>query len=184
MSDDEHGETIHSEDCVRQKALMQQAAALESALPRIMRRTFTLPINDPGAELPVAQMRTCSFLLYAGATPVTELADELGISVSAATQISDRLEKTGYVERVADSCDRRVKLISLTQHGKDLMQQRRDRRVHRLAEVLGMMAPETRDELLGSVGALLDASLSLPANSPGTPPTSLPGDAGFDEKPG
>ncbi|HEY3333582.1 MAG TPA: MarR family transcriptional regulator [Capsulimonadaceae bacterium] len=173
MSEVVPGQVHHDE------ALRRQAASLEAALPRLMRRTFTLPINHPAGDLPVAQLRACSFLLQAGATPITELAEELGVSVSAATQIADRLEKTGFVERVAEPGDRRVKLLSLTQDGRDIMQQRRERRIQRMAEVLTAVPSDRRGDVLEAIECLLEASMGLPVADPGVPPLSLPGDLQF-----
>jgi len=154
----------------------RQATELESVLPRLMRRIFTLPINHPTGDLPVAQLRACSFLLFAGATSITDLADELGVSVSAATQIADRLEKIGYVGREADAADRRVKLVSLTPLGLDIMAERRRRRVERLTEVLATVSAEKREAVLEAIQELLAASELIPVAQPGAPPASLPAD--------
>lgn len=154
--------------------LKQQAAHIESLLPRITRRLFTLSINQPGAELPMAQMRACTFLLQQGFSPITELADELGVSVSAATQIADRLERAGFVERDRSASDRRVKQLALTDLGRNLMESRRVRRIGRAVQALESVRPEVRVQVVEALDKLLSASLSI----------SLPGRTAADPLPG
>lgn len=139
-----------------------QAADIEQMLPRMMRRMFSLGINEGVSDLPVAQLRMCTYLLGEGSSSVSEIAEELGTSVSATTQIADRLEKTGLVHREAGLQDRRVRLLSLTEHGRALMGARRDRRVARVVEVLGTMPPELRCEVRAAIKALLAASTDTP----------------------
>jgi DNA-binding MarR family transcriptional regulator len=161
------------------KEIVQQAIILEATLPRIMRRIFTLAINHPAGDLPVAQLRTCSFLLNVGASSTTELAEELGVSVSAATQIADRLEKCGFVERMSDRHDRRIKILALTEQGKALMTERRNRRLSRVTEILDTIPAEKRDTIMAAVETLLDATVSLSAQPHGVPPVSLPTDIAY-----
>ena len=52
---------------------------------------FTLDDRDPTMELPVAQLRVCT-LLDPGPRTISDLAKELGITVSAVTQLADRLD--------------------------------------------------------------------------------------------
>jgi DNA-binding MarR family transcriptional regulator len=160
------------------------AARIERTLPRITRSMFTLAINHPAGELPMAQLRACSYLLTAGASPITEIAEELGVSVSAATQIADRLEKTGFVQRECKTDDRRVKLLSLTQQGHKLMSERRERRVSRVAHALALLSSQKRAAIVDALDTLLEASKSLPKSQPGVAPPSLPGDLHFpDDQP-
>lgn len=146
--------------------LLDQASQLECLLPALMRRLFTLEPGHPVTELPLAQLRVC-IVLQAGPRTMSALGEELGISVSAITQIADRLERAGFVERVAEADDRRMKRLQLTSHGAGMMGARRERRVRRAAEALDRMPPETRAAVLRALHALLDASV---ATAPDIPP--------------
>ena len=90
------------------EVIAEQAAAIVAALPKLMRQLFTLDVDDPVLELPVAQLRVCS-ILHEGPRTMSALSRELGISVSATCQPADRLERANMVERVAQTQDRRVK---------------------------------------------------------------------------
>jgi DNA-binding MarR family transcriptional regulator len=62
--------------------------------------------------------------------PMRALADTWRCDASTVTWIVDRLEKQGLVERQAHATDRRVKVVALTQRGKRLRAQLRDRFYH------------------------------------------------------
>jgi Transcriptional regulators len=138
----------------------EQAAELECLLPKLMRRLFTLQDGSPVSELPLAQLRLCT-ILQGGPRSMTTLSEELSTSVSAVTQIADRLERAGLVERVLpgpEADDRRMKLLRLTEDGSEMMRTRRERRVQRVNQVLEKLALGERAAVLQALRALLDAS--------------------------
>ena len=133
-----------------------QAEELEDLLPRLMRRLFARDPNLLTEQLSVAQLRLCS-ILQDGPRTMTALSEELGISVSAVTQIAVRLEKVRFVERVIHERDRRMRLLRLTEYGRETMRYRRELRVRSAAKPLERLSPPERDELLAALRALLDA---------------------------
>jgi DNA-binding MarR family transcriptional regulator len=145
-------------------SLREQAAQLEQLMPSILRRMFALDPDNPIAELPVAQLRILS-ILQAGPRTLSALGMELGISVSATTQIADRLEKSGMVQRVPSVEDRRTKYLQLTAHGAEMMATRREARVQRAMQALALLTPEEREAMLKVLTALLQATIAtaLPA---------------------
>jgi DNA-binding MarR family transcriptional regulator len=59
--------------------------------------------------------------------PMSHIAEMLRCDRSAVTWITDRLEERGYVERLADERDRRVKLLALTDEGRRVREDIRGR---------------------------------------------------------
>ncbi len=53
--------------------------------------------------------------------PMGSVADLLSCDASNMTGIADRLEERGFVERIADPSDRRVKLLQITDAGRQLL---------------------------------------------------------------
>ncbi len=53
--------------------------------------------------------------------PMGSVADLLSCDASNMTGIADRLEERGFVERIADPTDRRVKLLQITNTGRQLL---------------------------------------------------------------
>ncbi len=142
--------------------LSEQAARLEQLLPRLMRRLFPTDSDHAAEELPLAQLRVCSVLQH-GPRSMSGLSDELGISVSAVTQLADRLEQAGMVERVPEPDDRRVRRLQLTTRGAETMQGRRRRRIGRVREAMATMSEEEREQAIHLVEALArGAEATLP----------------------
>jgi len=56
-----------------------------------------------------------------GPTPMSRLADQLGVAFSNLTGIVSRMEERGIVERVHDAEDRRVVLAQLTPIGREVV---------------------------------------------------------------
>lgn len=137
--------------------LSRQATELETLLPTLMRRLFTLDRDNVVYDLPVAQLRVCS-LLQSGPRTLSTLSQDLYISVSAMTQIADRLERAGMVERVSGSEDRRVRLLQLSPLGVERMKSRREMRIHRAVESLLQLSEEERCTVLDAVNLLLSAA--------------------------
>lgn len=133
----------------------EQANEIAEALPRLVRRFFALETEGPAAELPVAQLRVCG-ILHSGQRTMSALSRELGISLSAVTQVADRLERSGLVERVVEEGDHRVRCLQLTDHGRQVVEQRKKKRTQRILEVLRDMSPEDRDLAVAGVRALAE----------------------------
>jgi DNA-binding MarR family transcriptional regulator len=137
----------------------EQAREMISLLPAVARKIFRLD-DDLTTELPLAQLRVCSMLME-GPRSMSILSREMGVSLSAMTQIADRLERSRLVKRVSEGTDRRVRCLQLTSHGEHLMHRRDDERVQSAAAVLEQLSPDARNEVLESLKILRDACLAV-----------------------
>jgi DNA-binding MarR family transcriptional regulator len=133
-----------------------QAKTIVSLLPTLMRQLFA-GADDPAAELPLAQLRVCG-VLYGGARSMSAVGRELGVSLSAMTQIADRLERACLVERIATGTDRRIRCLQLTERGEKMMRRREKARVGRVSLVLQHLTPKTRKDVLAALQTLIQAS--------------------------
>lgn len=140
-----------------------QASELVGMISRLMRSLFTLETGDLAIELSVAHIRACNALMEMPRS-ITELAKELGTSTSAATQLADRLQKAGLIDRVVDPNDRRVKKLLLTDQGKQLIGARRARRVERMVKALDRLSDEQRESVLEAMRVLSEAGRAVKAS--------------------
>lgn len=92
---------------------------------------------------------------------MSALSEEMGITMSAITQLADRLERANIVERSTGQEDRRVKLLQLTPYGKEILQARLHNRLRRMADALSLLPPDLRVTLLQSLKNLLEACYTL-----------------------
>ncbi|MCE5269012.1 MAG: MarR family transcriptional regulator [Planctomycetaceae bacterium] len=114
-------------------------------------------LSDPVINLPLAQLRVCG-ALRRGPVPMSTLGRELGASLSAMTQIADRLERAKLVRRVPRGDDRRVRCLELTERGQRMMQLHEEAKVNEMAKVLGRLTPEQRQEVTGTLRMLIEAA--------------------------
>lgn len=148
-----------------EEILREQSEAVVTLLSKLLRRLFTLTVDDPAMELPGAQMRVCN-ILRDGPRTMSSLSAELVISHSAATQIADRLERAGMVERLQETDDRRCKRLALTQRGIEVMQARVERRILRTLKVLESISAEQRDAAVTALRVLLEAGIATAPELP------------------
>ena len=136
---------------------LEQTRLAANLLVELTRRFF-VPDDDQIADLPVAQLRVCGVLSGdAGPRAMSSLSRELGVSLSAMTQIADRLERAGLVRRVAEGSDRRVRCLQLTERGERIMRKREEVRLGRMAAAWGHLSPGARREVLAGLQTLADA---------------------------
>ena len=76
------------------------------------------------------------------------LADSLGMLLSSASRLADRLVATGMIERMTGTVDRREVSLRLTAYGRKVLADLRTDRHRRLEQVLSAMAPAARAALL------------------------------------
>jgi DNA-binding MarR family transcriptional regulator len=80
--------------------------------------------------------------LTRGPHSVGQLAEVLGVSPPAATQLVDRLVEHGMVERRHDPADRRVVLVDYVPGMRDVARRLMEVRRRRLAEAMGRLTDE------------------------------------------
>jgi len=110
-------------------------------------------LADVGLSL--AKLAALHRLSEAGESlPLGQLADRLSCVKSNVTQLVDRLEADGLVNRTADPNDRRSRLAVLTDAGKAAYLKGSDIKMQIERELFGVLTPtesETLHELLGKL---------------------------------
>jgi DNA-binding MarR family transcriptional regulator len=124
-------------------------AAVGRLVPAVMRGLFAPPAeHSPLWDLPLPQLRALHILAHRGERTMREVAGCLGVAMSTATQIADRLERLALVERRADAADRRVVRLSLTEAGRAVMAEHARQRNERVAAAMERLTPEGREQVL------------------------------------
>jgi DNA-binding MarR family transcriptional regulator len=126
--------------------------ALREWMEISMHRSFHAFIrNIRESALSFSQINTLFRLHHHGPSPVNDLADHLGISMAAVSQLLEPLKKAGLIQRSEDPSDRRVKLIALTENGEALVKKNMRNRHAWLGELADTLTPEEKEQLLPSV---------------------------------
>src|SRR6187402_2168091 len=124
---------------------------VHSALRTIVRNL--LSVDDSMMDLPLRQLKVC-LTLYRGSRPMSEIGRELNLSPSAVTQVSDRLERRGLIERVFQDEDRRVRMLRLTRKGQQLVRAREQKQLRRIAAALDTLTAEELGQVMTGLETL------------------------------
>lgn len=123
---------------MRTSALEEFAQAYE-VLRRFIRRHELVEGN---AGLSRVQAMIVRYLYAHGDRTVGQVAEYLAVRPSTMSQMIDRLQLAGLVDRVADEHDARIRLVHLTSAGEAMVTQLRNVRLTLLHEPFGKLAED------------------------------------------
>ena len=95
-------------------------------------------------DLSMAQYGTLMRIFHQGRCAVTQVGSHLGITNAAASQMVEKLVQQGLLERTEAEHDRRMKQLSLTEKGRDLVRRTYEARLGWLDQLAGALPPERR----------------------------------------
>jgi DNA-binding MarR family transcriptional regulator len=115
-----------------------------------------------------------TLLCHHDAMPMGRLADVMGVSMSNATGIIDRMEERGLVERSRVPGDRRVVLVRPTQAGHDLVDEAELIKSDLVTNAIGRLADDQLEDLARVINALREAVDAEMAAHAGLQPHAAP----------
>jgi DNA-binding MarR family transcriptional regulator len=118
---------------------------------RALRRTWA---NGLGPDLSPHDARALRVVGHHGPTRLGVVAEHLRIAPRSATDVVDRLEERGLVERAPDPDDRRAMTVSLTEIGAAVLAAVDKARREGAAEFFGVLSENERDTLAALLGRL------------------------------
>jgi DNA-binding MarR family transcriptional regulator len=92
-----------------------------------------------------------------GPHSIGRLAEAVGVTPPAATQLVDRLSEHGMIERRHDPADRRIVLVDYAPGMQDIARRMMERRSRKLREALGRMTDEEVRALLKGLRLLIES---------------------------
>ena len=141
-------------------ALNKQATLNEiaDALPGMMRRLRQgHRLTDGEMDLTMGQVRTLDIIGSETDCHMGELARQLGIILSAATGLVDRLVQRGLVERESSESDRRVVCLRLTATGRRARGVFRKKMRRRMQAALRRLSAAELKQIASSINLLRSA---------------------------
>jgi DNA-binding MarR family transcriptional regulator len=107
-------------------------------------------------DLSITQLKTLHILEREGEVSVKELAEQLGLSLPAASRNVEGLLQRGYLERREDEHDRRMKRVRMTASGRELESRLHSERLAGLEELVATLSDRQRRHLSVAFGSLLE----------------------------
>ena len=123
------------------------AAAVDAAAESLL-AIFEAAREQARTRLSTSQLQALLVVHGNEGLNLRALADGMGMILSSASRLCDRLIAAGMLERGVSDVDRREISLTLTAYGRELLGDLRDDRLGRLELVLDRMAPASRSALL------------------------------------
>jgi DNA-binding MarR family transcriptional regulator len=137
---------------------LSQTDAVHDALRTVVRHL--LGVDDSMMDLPLRQLKVC-LTLYRQSRSMSEISRELKLSPSAVTQVSDRLERRGLIEREFQDEDRRVRKLRLTRKGQQLVRSREQKQLRRIATALNTLTAHELGQVMTGLETLAHSCTSV-----------------------
>jgi DNA-binding MarR family transcriptional regulator len=151
------------------------AQRLLELLNALLGSTFRQILWRKAAELELT-FSQAQVLFYAEQHPgciMGDVAKAYDVTLSAITQIINRLEQKGFIARRNAPADRRVYRLDLTPEGKVLVRELHTLQIEGLEHVLAQMSPRDRSRVLKGLEAFVKAARS-PAGAGGGEKSGMP----------
>jgi DNA-binding MarR family transcriptional regulator len=123
------------------------------ALARLAMDASVRAADELGGISPV-QLRALTALRHRAGLNLVQLAEEMGITVSTASRLVDRLVGAEWVQRAQSTHNRREISVTLTTRGSTLLSRYDDRRVAVLRGCLDRVPADRRDEVVDALAEL------------------------------
>ncbi|GBF74441.1 hypothetical protein PA598K_02785 [Paenibacillus sp. 598K] len=134
---------------------MHQEIELFVAHLQTVNRHLRSAVFDRDQALTRVQWLLMRHLRRSGGSTIGQLASHLDVRASTMSQMLDRLENQGYLVRMPDSSDARVKLIRLTPEGEAVIDHTEQYWMESLAEPFGKLSAAEREQLVALMGQLV-----------------------------
>ena len=112
------------------------------------------------SNLTMAQMKVLMLLGVVGEAHMSDMAGQLGVSVSTVSGLVDKLVEGGLVQRREDAADRRHVLVSMTVAGIEVIDRFQELGATRLRELLVQLDPDQLKTVRQAMDLLLAAASS------------------------
>lgn len=145
-------------------ALVRHVMAIDKRL-----YDYLLSVRIPdwaSIELTMPQLKV--LFLVGGPKPLrpSQIARALGMTLSTATGVVDRLVAQGLVMRREDPSDRRVVLLSATEQGRTMLDRLLSAGLGHLRQILDSLTLEQLRIVASGIDLLCDAAMGLPRHEP------------------
>jgi DNA-binding MarR family transcriptional regulator len=137
------------------------AALVMEVVPPVM-RTIRVEMRQAGSqELTVPQLRTLLFLARRNGVSLSEVAEQIGLTMPSASRLVDLLVERGLVRRRTSAADRRRVTLAATPRGRTLMENVRVEAQARVARRLADLPPDSRAAVIRGLEALQSLAPSV-----------------------
>ncbi|MCX8052783.1 MAG: MarR family winged helix-turn-helix transcriptional regulator [Armatimonadetes bacterium] len=111
-------------------------------------------------EITPSLMQCMQYVFLRGPSPMRAIASGLDVSLSAVSQLVDRLVRKGLMTRHENQFDRRLAEVDLTENGRSLVREMRKRRLAWFESIACEMPAEKRRAFLEGIESFVRIALA------------------------
>jgi MarR family transcriptional regulator, organic hydroperoxide resistance regulator len=97
---------------------------------------------------------------------VSDVAEFMDVTPAAASQMVEKMVQLGYLERTEDPVDRRVKQVTLSPKGKDMVQKSLHARMAWFKDLTQTLSEEDQSSIANSIATLIRVTRELESRVP------------------
>jgi len=117
-----------------------------------------------GFAVNVSQLKAMTAFSEDSLLSMGELCKMANIKMPSMTEVVDRFEKEGILERIRDNEDRRVVKVKMTVKGKKMHKEVLRRRANELTKMFGVLTTEDRTKLVESLKNVSEILIKVTKN--------------------
>ena len=118
------------------------------------------------ANLSVTKLGVLLHLYYQGPQSVSSIGERIGITNAATSQLLTQLVEDGYLNRSEVQSDRRIRQFSLTEKGRELVQEFIDARFQWIDELSGLLTPNQIENIIRATSDLSNGMRKILGDDP------------------
>ena len=146
---------------------MTNSLQVRTALRRWMEVIMTRSMHDwahyvksSGFSMP--QFRLLMQLYYQGtACGISQISDDMSITNAAASQLVDKMVQSGLLDRAEDPSDRRAKLVTISERGREFVKAGIEQRYLWINELTEALTEEERKSISQALTVLTEKAVLL-----------------------
>ncbi len=158
---------------------MAEQVADEAAVDAVLTASRTLvavattSLGAAAEDITIAQYRTLVVLASRGPQRMADLAGALGVAPSTAGRMCDRLLRKGLIRRHRARADRRAVQVSITEAGRQVVDEATARRRALLAGILAKLSTRQQSAVAAGMRAFAAAAGEIPDRQWPSDPTGV-----------
>jgi DNA-binding MarR family transcriptional regulator len=133
--------------------LIQKAVSFQKEINRLIMEYRTEKWLS--LDITIAQLKSLIYIYSKGRASFKELAGALNVSPPVVTGIVDRLTAQDIIKRLAGTRDRRVQWLTITEKGKQLLNDIKQDNTSQMVKMLEVLSEEDIEALVKGFSALM-----------------------------
>jgi DNA-binding MarR family transcriptional regulator len=117
-----------------------------------------------GFSVNMSQLKAMTVFSEDSPLSMGELCKMANVKMPSMTEVVDRFEKEGILERIRDNEDRRVVKVKMTAKGKKMHQEVLKRRADELTKMFGVLTTQDREKLVDSLKSVSEILTKVTEN--------------------